>query len=150
MSTPRAQFHHCNDIVPTIYEILGITPPRVVNGIPQDSIDGTSFAYALDDPAAPGRLHTQYFEIMGSRSIYQDEWIASAIGPRLPWVPGLPPGIHEWTPDNDTWELYDLSTDWSQAHDLAAEHPAKLAAMKESFAIEAARNAVLPIGGGLG
>ncbi len=146
---PRTQFHHCNDIVPTIYEILGIAPPRVVNGVPQDPIDGTSFAYAIDDATADGRLHTQYFEIMGSRSIYHDGWIASATGPRLPWVPGLPPGIHEWTPDDDTWELYDLSTDWSQAHDLAADNPAKLAAMKESFAIEAARNSVLPIGGGL-
>ena len=106
--TPRTQFHHCNDIVPTIYDIVGITPPRVVNGVPQDPIDGVSFAYAIDDPTADGRLHTQYFEIMGSRSIYHDDWIASAIGPRLPWIQGLPPGIQDWTPDDDTWELYDL------------------------------------------
>jgi arylsulfatase A-like enzyme len=147
--TPRTQFHHCNDVVPTIYEVLGITPPRVVNGIPQDPIDGVSFAYAIDDAAAAGRLRTQYFEIMGSRALYNDEWIASAIGPRLPWVPGLPPGIQEWTPDDDTWELYNLAEDWSQAHDVAADHPEKLAAMKEMFAIEAARNSVLPVGGGL-
>ena len=70
-----------------------------VNGVPQDPIDGVSFAYAFDDPDAPGRLITQYFEIMGSRAIYHDGWMASATGPRLPWVPGLPPGIAEWTPD---------------------------------------------------
>ena len=64
-TTPRPQFHHCNDVVPTIYEILGITPPRVVNGIPQDSLDGVSFAYSFDDPTAEGRLKTQYFEILG-------------------------------------------------------------------------------------
>ena len=119
-ATPRTQFHHCNDVVPTIYEVVGITPPRVVNGVPQDPIDGVSFAYTFDDPTAEGRLRTQYFEVMGSRAIYHDGWMASAIGPRLPWVPGLPPGIRDWTPDQDTWELYNLDEDWSQAHDLAA------------------------------
>jgi len=148
-ATPRTQFHHVNDIVPTIYDIVGITPPRVVNGIPQDKIDGTSLAYSFDDAKAKGRLLTQYFEIMGSRSIYHDGWIASAFGPRIPWVPGSPPGIREWTPDQDTWELYNLEDDWSQANDLAASMPEKVAQMKEMFAIEAARNQVLPVGGGL-
>ena len=147
--TPRPQFHHCNDIVPTIYELVGITPPRTVNGVHQDPIDGTSFAYALDDPDAPGRLQTQYFEIMGSRAIYHDGWLASATGPRLPWVPGMPEGIADWTPDHDTWRLYHLGEDWCQAHDLAEQEPEKLAQMKETFAIEAARNSVYPIGGGL-
>lgn len=147
--TPRSQFHHCNDVVPTIYDVLGITPPRVVNGVPQDPIDGVSFAYTFDQPDAPGRLHTQYFEIMGSRAVYHDGWMASAFGPRTPWVAGRPPGIDDWTPDQDTWELYHLDEDWSQAHDLAAEMPDKLAQMKETFAIEAARNSVYPVGGGL-
>jgi arylsulfatase A-like enzyme len=148
-ATPRTQFHHCNDIVPTIYELLGITPPRVVNGSPQDPIDGVSLAYTFDDPDADGRLLTQYFEIMGSRAIYHDGWMASAFGPRAPWVPGTPPGMAEWTPDQDTWELYNLDQDWSQANDLAAELPDKLAQMKETFSIEAARNSVYPVGGGL-
>jgi arylsulfatase A-like enzyme len=146
---PRSQFHHCNDIVPTIYEVLGITPPRVVNGVPQDPIDGTSFAYTFDDPDAEGRLQTQYFEIMGSRAIYHDGWMASAFGPRAPWVPGLPPNIQEWTPDQDEWELYHLDEDWTQANDLAAKMPDRLAMMKEIFAIEAAKNSVYPVGGGL-
>ncbi|WP_129789008.1 arylsulfatase [Promicromonospora panici] len=148
-ATPRSQFHHCNDIAPTIYEVVGITPPRLVGGVQQDPIDGVSLAYTLNDAAAPGRLRTQYFEIMGSRAIYHDGWIASAFGPRAPWVPGLPPGIHDWTPDQDTWELYDLDTDWSQANDLADRMPQKLAEMRELFTIEAARNSVHPVGGGL-
>jgi arylsulfatase len=86
---------------------------------------------------------------MGSRAIYHDGWMASAIGPRLPWVPGISPAIREWTPDADTWELYDLEQDWSQANDLAAAMPERLAALQEIFLIEAARNKVLPIGGGL-
>lgn len=147
--TPRTQFHHVIDLVPTLYEIIGISHPEVVNGIPQDPIDGISLAYAIDDKDAEGRRHAQYFEIMGSRSIYADGWMASATGPRLPWVPGIPAGIRTWTPDQDTWELYDLDSDWTQAHDLAAENPQKLAELKELFAIEAARNDALPIGGGL-
>jgi arylsulfatase A-like enzyme len=146
---PRPQFHHCNDIVPTIYELVGITPPLEVNGVPQDPIDGVSFAYTFGEPAAKGQMLTQYFEIMGSRSIYHDGWIASAFGPRTPWLPGLPPGIREWTPDNDVWELYNLEEDWSQANDLAAKMPEKLAQLKDIFLIEATKNKVLPIGGGL-
>ena len=148
-ATPRTQFHHVNDVVPTIYEIVGVTPPLIVNGFQQDKIDGVSFAYSLNDPAAQGRLHTQYFEIMGSRAIYHDGWMASAFGPREPWTPGAPPGLATWTPDIDRWELYDLESDWSQANDLAASMPEKLAQMKELFAIEAARNQVYPVGGGL-
>ena len=148
-STPRSQFHHCNDVVPTIYDAVGITPPRVVSGVPQDPIDGVSLAYTFDDAEAEGRLQTQYFEVMGSRAIYHDGWMASARGPRLPWVPGLPPGIVDWTPDQDTWELYDLDRDWSQAHDLADRMPEKLAQMRETFTMEAAKNSVYPVGAGL-
>jgi arylsulfatase len=148
-ATPRSQFHHCNDIVPTIYEVIGITPPREVRGVEQQPLDGTSLAYTFDDADAEGRLRTQYFEIMGSRAIYHDGWMASAFGPRAPWVPGRPEGIDEWTPDKDTWELYHLDEDWTQANDLADQHPEKLAELKEVFAMEAARNSVYPIGGGL-
>jgi arylsulfatase len=146
---PRTHFLHVNDIVPTCYELAGITPPRMVNGIPQDLIDGVSFAATLVDRDAEGGKKTQYFEIMASRAIYHDGWMASVFGPRTPWLPGKPEGIDEWTPDDDDWELYNLDEDWSQNHDLAAEHPEKVAEMKEIFAIEAARNQVLPIGGGL-
>ena len=146
---PRTQFHHVIDIVPTIYEIIGISEPDMVNGIPQDPIDGISLAYSIDDATAAGRRRSQYFEIMASRAIYADGWMASTTGPRLPWLQGMPPGIKKWTPDDDRWELYHLDEDWSQARDLAADNPDKLAQMKELFAIEASRNEVLPIGAGL-
>ncbi len=146
---PRSQFHHVNDIVPTIYEVLGITAPRVVNGIAQDRIDGVSLAYSFGDGDAPGRLLTQYFEIMGSRGIYHEGWFASAFGPRVPWAPGLAASVATWTPDHDRWELYNLEEDWSQANDLAEKMPEKLAELKELFAIEFARNNGYPVGGGL-
>ena len=148
-ATPRAQFLHVNDVTPTIYDIVGITPPRVVNGVPQDQFDGVSFASTFNDPKAKEVKQTQYFEVMGSRGIYRDGWMASAFGPRVPWVPGLPQGIKEWTPDKDKWELYDLNKDWSQADDLAGKMPAKLADMKDLFLIELTKNKGLPIGGGL-
>ena len=148
-ATPRAQFLHVNDVVPTIYDIVGVTPPRVVDGVPQDQFDGVSFASTFDDPNAKEVKQTQYFEVMGSRGIYRDGWMASAFGPRVPWVPGLPQGIKEWTPDKDNWELYDLTKDWSQANDLAGKMPAKLADMKDLFLIEFTKNKGLPIGGGL-
>lgn len=148
-ATPRSQFHHVNDVVPTIYEILNITPPRMVNGIQQDPFDGTSFAYSLNDEKAKGRKLTQYFEVMGSRGIYHDGWMASVFGPRIPWVPGPAAFTAGWTPDKDKWELYNLNDDWSQANNLAAKMPDKVEQMKEIFAIEAARNSVYPVGGGL-
>ena len=145
----RTQFHHVNDLVPTIYEAIGITPPETVNGIEQDPIDGTSFAYTFNDAEADGRLKTQYFEIMGSRSIYHEGWMASAVGPRLPWTKGVDPKILQWTPDNDRWELYNLDEDWSQANDLADQMPEKVAQLKNLFLVEATKNQALPIGGGL-
>jgi len=148
-STPRSQFHHVNDIVPTIYDILDITAPQIVNGFAQDEFDGVSMTYSFDDPAAEGTKKTQFFDIMASRGIYHDGWFASARGPREPWVGGIPPGIREWSPLTDTWELYHIDEDWSQANDLAAEHPAKLEEMKALFLTESAKNKNLPIGGGL-
>jgi arylsulfatase A-like enzyme len=148
-ATPRPQFLHVIDVVPTIYDVLGITPPRVVNGVPQNSFDGVSFASTFNDANAEEVRHTQYFDIMGSRGIYSDGWMASAFGPRAPWVPGVPEGILDWTPDQDKWELYDVTKDWTQADDLATEMPEKLAALKDRFLIELTRNNGLPVGGGL-
>ena len=147
--TPRVQFHHVIDIVPTIYEVTKITPPRVVNGFEQDPIAGVSMVYAFADPKAPGTRHTQFFDIMASRGIYHDGWFASAPGPRDPWVGGMPKGIKEWSPLTDKWELYNINEDWSQANDLAAANPQKLAEMKELFLIESTKNKNLPIGGGM-
>lgn len=146
---PRSQFHHFIDIVPTVYEILDISEPQVVNGFQQDSMDGISMLYSLSDPDAEGRRKTQFFDIMGSRGIYHDGWFAGTFGPRVPWLPGLPEGIASWNPVQDEWELYNIEKDWSQANDLAKENPQKLAEMKELFLVEAAKNKNLPIGGGL-
>ena len=145
----RTQFQHVNDIAPTIYDVLGIEAPTTVDGVTQQPMDGTSMKYTFGDATARGRKGPQYFEVMGDRGIYADGWFASAWGPRIPWVPGLPPGIATWDPDKDTWLLYDLGKDYAQATDVAASQPAKLAEMKALFDREAKANFVYPIGGGL-
>lgn len=145
---PRDQFHHVVDIVPTIYDILGITPPTLYNGVKQDVFDGVTMAYTFNDTNATEKKPPQYFEIMGSRGIYQDGWFACAFGPRTPWV-AKAIDLANWNPEDDVWELYNLKEDFSQANDLAEEMPKKLKAMKDLFLIEATKNKVLPVGGGL-
>lgn len=146
--TPRPQFHHVNDVVPTIYEILDIEAPKIVDGHAQDPIDGTSFVYTFDSATAPEQKKTQYFEIMGSRGIYHEGWMANAFGPRKPWVADVA-GLAEWDPSQDQWELFNTRNDYSLMNDLASENPEKLAELKALFMDVAKENKVLPIGGGM-
>ena len=141
----RSQFHHVNDIAPTIYEILGITPPRIVDGVEQQPLDGVSMAYTFDRPDAKTTKKTQYFEILGSRGIYLDGWMAAVFGPRAPWSTDVT-GVINWQPEKDVWALYNLNDDFSQSKNLAKEYPEKLAALKELFDKEAKENRVYPIG----
>ena len=146
--TPRAQFHHVNDVVPTLYEILGIRPPKVVDGFAQDPIDGTSMVYTFGDAKAATRKRTQYFDNNGSRGIYSDGWYACTFGPLTPWLT-VSPGLATWDSSKDVWELYDLSKDFSQARNVAAEQPVRLEKMKAQFLVEAKANKVFPIGAGI-
>ncbi|MFG0285359.1 MAG: arylsulfatase [Phycisphaerales bacterium JB039] len=146
--TPRSQFTHVNDVVPTLYEILGIQPPRIVDGFEQDPIDGVSFAYSFDSVDAPEQKTTQYFECLGSRGIYHEGWMASTFGPRTPWVAQVP-DLANWDPMEDQWQLFDTRSDYSLMNDLADERPAKLEELKTLFLEVAAENKVLPIGGAL-
>ena len=141
--TPRPQFHHVNDIAPTIYQILNIKPPKVVDGFNQDQIDGVSMVYTFADPNAPGRKHTQYFDNNGSRGIYHDGWFACTFGPLTPWLT-VSPGLATWDSRKDVWELYNLQTDFSQANDLAAKEPQRLQSMQALFLKEAEANKVFP------
>jgi len=146
--TPRPQFHHVNDIAPTVYEIIGIKPPQEVEGFKQDPIDGVSMAYTFADPKASGRKMTQYFDNNGSRGIYHDGWYACTFGPLTPWLT-TSPGLATWDSTKDVWELYNFLTDYSQSEDLSAEEPERLAKMKELFLEEAKKNKVFPIGAGM-
>ncbi len=118
----RTQFHHVIDVVPTILEVTGLRFPAVLDGVKQKPIEGVSMAYSFDNPNAPSRRTTQYFELVGNRAIYDHGWMASTTPLRLPWVTfGASPN-----PDDFKWELYNIAEDFSQAENLAAKNPAKL------------------------
>lgn len=144
----RAQFHHVNDITPTIYDVLGITAPKLVNGFPQMPLDGISMKYSFSEPESEGRKKVQFFDNNGSRGIYNDGWYACTFGPLYPWIPAQP-GLGKWDSKNDRWELYNLKTDFSQAIDLATAEPERVEYMKALFLEEARANSDLPIGAGL-
>ena len=117
---PRPQYIHAVDVVPTIYDLLGIVPPEVIKGYQQIPIEGESFAAALTDAHAPGKT-TQFYAMLGQRSIYHEGWLACTVHPPLSgW------GRFEL----DEWELFNLEADRSQTHNLAAQEPERLEDLK--------------------
>jgi arylsulfatase len=135
----RHQFHHVIDVAPTVLEAAGLPEPTQVHGVTQHPMEGVSMRYAFDDGEAGERRETQYFEMFCNRGIYHEGWTA-VTRHSVPWVmEPLPPFA------DDVWELYDTSTDWSQAHDLAAEMPEKLEELKALFMEEARKYNVLPL-----
>ncbi|KZS79067.1 arylsulfatase [Mycobacterium kansasii] len=152
----RGHFTHCIDIAPTVLAAIGLPEPTSVDGFEQEPMDGTSFLHTFDPstgPEAEERHTVQYFENFGSRAIYRDGWWACARLDRVPWdlspqtMQRFAPGNYD--PDQDIWELYYLPDDFSQANNLAAEHPDKLAELQQLWWQEAERNRVLPLLGGL-
>ena len=135
----RSQFHHVIDIAPSILEAAGLPHPAIVNSIQQAPIEGFSMLYAFNDAKAADRHETQYFEMFCNRGIYHKGWTA-VTRHGVPWV-----GAYKRSFDEDVWELYDTTRDWTQAHDLARENPAKLEELKRLFLIEAAKYSALPL-----
>jgi arylsulfatase A-like enzyme len=140
----RNQFSHVIDIVPTILEAASLPQPVSVNGVAQRPIEGVSMAYSWDDAKAADRHTTQYFEMFGSRAIYNNGWIAGAPPIGAPWILTLEK-LPEDVMNGFKWELYDTNKDWTQAHNLAAEMPDKLRDMQQLFSMEAAKYHVFPL-----
>ena len=139
----RSQFCHVIDIVPTIYEAAGITPPDVLDGVKQKPIDGVSLVYTFDQANAPTHHPSQYFELVGNRAMYKDGWIASTTPLRLPWITAA--GVAEPNPDDFKWELYNVNEDFSQSHNLADKNPDKLKELQDAFDVEAKKYNVYPL-----
>ncbi|MBX7431114.1 sulfatase-like hydrolase/transferase [Mycobacterium sp. Y57] len=137
----RWQFHHVIDVAPTLLEAAGLPEPLFVNGVQQHPIEGVSMLYSFNDGAAADRHETQYFEMFGNRGIYHKGWTA-VTKHKTPWLL-----VGEETPafDDDVWELYDTTADWSQARDLSKEMPEKLHELQRLWLIEATRYNVLPL-----
>ena len=128
-------------MAPTVLEAAGLPEPVAVDGIQQDPIEGVSMLYAFNDPDAAEQHETQYFEMFGNRGIYHKGWTA-VTKHRTPWILV---GQKTIALDDDVWELYDTSKDWSQANDLSKANPEKLHDLQRLWLIEAARYKVLPI-----
>ena len=135
----RPQFSHVIDVAPTILEAAGLPEPLSVNGVQQDPIEGVSMLYSFNDAGVAERHETQYFEMLGNRGIYHKGWTA-VTKHSTPWIMAPSPAF-----DDDVWELYDTTSDWSQAHDLARQMPEKLQALQRLWLIEATRYKVLPL-----
>lgn len=149
----RTQYAHAIDLVPTVLDALGLQPPASIKGVTQSPIEGVSFAHTFDAADAPTKRHTQYFEMVGHRSIYQDGWRAVCPWPGPSFAEsGLPFG----TPlpyekltelDAEHWELYHVAEDLAENHDLAAEHRDKLIELIAQWYVEAGKYNVLPVDG---
>ena len=141
----REQFTHVIDVVPTILEVTGIPAPEFVDGIEQRPIEGTSFAYTFDaeNAEAPSRHTPQYFEMMGQWALYHEGWLLSTKVNRAPWQAF---GAANTDPlNNQVFQLYNLNENFNQSDDIAAQHPDKVAEMREMFLAEAKKYQVLPL-----
>ena len=137
----RSQFTHVIDLAPTILEAAGLPEPTMVNGVLQSPMEGTSMLYSFNEGDAPERHDLQYFEMFANRGIYHQGWSA-VTKHKTPWVMvgGVLPAF-----DDDVWELYDGTSDYSQARNLAADNPEKLAELQRLWLIEATKYNVLPL-----
>ena len=141
----RNQFHHVIDIVPTILDVTGIPAPQSVDGIVQKPIEGVSMTYTFDKANAtvPSTRRTQYFEMMGLRALYHDGWIATTLPYRAPWDATKP--APKDIVNGVTWELFNITKDWTENNNLAASNPAKLKELQDLFWVEAEKYEVLPL-----
>jgi arylsulfatase A-like enzyme len=137
----RSQFHHVIDVAPTILDAARLPEPTYVHGVMQEPMHGVSMRYSFDDAKAAERHETQYFEMLCNRGIYHKGWTAVTHHGGPPWiVTGKQPPLND-----DVWELYDTTKDWSQARDLAKQMPDKLEEMKRLFELEASKYNVFPL-----
>jgi hypothetical protein len=145
-------------MVPTVLDLLDIDPPDSIKGVKQDPMEGVSLAGSIKDVSAPDVHTTQYFEVLGSRSIYQDGWRAECGRPGPNYATGAKRGHHVgdviYADDlialDKTWELYDLRTDPTECHNLAEKHPAKLKELIDLWYEEAQKYNALPLQGTIG
>lgn len=133
----RQQFHHINDLAPTLLELLKITPPEQYRGLPVKPMEGTSFAYSLTDASAPTTKHSQYYELEANRAYIEDGWKIAAYR-RVSMKDSQ-------QYDETSWELFNLNEDFSEAHDLAAQYPDKVKALEQKWWAAAEQHQVLPM-----
>jgi arylsulfatase len=133
----RNQYSYVNDIFPTTIELTGAKIPSVINGYPQEPVEGTSLAYTLDatNKNASERHNVQYLEMTGSYAIYKDGWKASFPNDRTKRIPESDKRIY----------LYNIREDFNELNDVAAKYPEKAKELAELFESEAWKYNVYPL-----
>lgn len=153
----RRQFTHAIDVMPTVLDAVGVEPPERIRGVEQSPIHGVSFVEVFDDPEAPDRHTTQYFEMFAHRSIYHEGWKAVCPYPGPSLAEGAAAGHPLGTQvteelldrlDAEGWELYHVAEDPTECRNVAAEHPERLEQMIALWWSEAERYGVLPLAAG--
>jgi arylsulfatase len=149
----RSHYAHIIDMVPTVLDLLGLEAPATIRGVTQSPIQGVSFAHTLDDAAAETRHHTQYFEMLGHRSIYHEGWRAVCPWPGpsfaeadVPWGAPISPDTLSQL-DATGWELYHVAEDFAENHDVAADNRDRLIALIGTWYVEAGKYNVMPVDG---
>jgi arylsulfatase len=137
----RTQYSHVIDILPTTLDLVGLKAPEQIKGIKQAAVEGTSLAYSIDDAGAPSRHTVQYYYIFGSRSIYHDGWKAELAYPNS-FITGNAQSKKPF--DENAWELYNLTEDYTERIDLANKYPEKLAELKALFEDQAQSHNLYP------
>ena len=133
----RDQYTHCIDIVPTVYECLGVELPEEVKGYTQWPLEGTSFKYSFENAKAKTQKPSQFYVMLGTRAIWRDGWKADAIHAGAP---------SDWSHfAQDEWALYNSVTDRSECHDVAAEHPELLKELVAMWHVQAGHYFGLPL-----
>ena len=149
----RTQYAHAIDMVPTVLDALGIEPPTSIKGVTQSPVEGVSLAHTFDDPQVASKHITQYFEMMGHRSVYHDGWRAVCPWPGPSFAEaglffGAPISADKLTElDATAWELYHVDEDWAENHNVAADNRAKLIELIGMWYVEAGKYNVLPVDG---
>ena len=117
---------HVIDLLPTCLALSGAAYPAQVNGEATAPLQGASLLPAL----AGGRLERRgaiYWEHEGNRAVRDGQWKLVAKGSDGPW------------------ELYDMSADRAELHDLAARHPDRARELAAQWQRWAERSNVLPL-----
>jgi len=149
----RHQYVHAIDLLPTVLEALGLETPTKIRGVAQAPVEGVSFADSFDEANAPDRHLTQYFEMIGHRSLYHDGWRAVCPWPGQSFIEsgrffGAPLNHDELVAlDADGWELYHVAEDFAETRNLAGDpaHRGRLIEMINQWYVEAGKYNVLPI-----
>jgi arylsulfatase len=135
----RAQFTHVTDIAPTCSRPPDSRSRRALTGLNRDRSTAPRWCTRSNDPGREGNAHHAVL-----RDVRQPRHLFQRVGGVHAPFDSVGDGKAS-AAQGGVWELYNMTKDFSQAHDLAKKNPAKLKEMQDLFMQVAEKNYVLPI-----